>query len=152
VIKATQLKKDYSQENNNNFEEDVEWLEKFIDNHILHYRDTLLNGKRIDISEGIHLSDPPYLIEYRSQDLKNTIKDTIKGRIISKNNFLNALNILQEKYKKSGWKISLKGYEYPSMGIKYLSIKKHRNFWKSLFSKNRKEYSSILDEMEKKYS
>ena len=135
VIEATQLKKDYSQENNNNFEEDVEWLEKFIDNHILHYRDTLLNDKRIDISEGIHLSDPPYLIEYRSQDLKNTIKDTIKGRIISKNNFLNALNILQEKYKKSGWKISLKCYDRPSLMIKYLSIKNTGIFGNLYFQK-----------------
>jgi len=146
VIEAEQLEKENFKINNDTFKADFEWLEKLIDENMLFYRDSLCAGKQVKISNHINMYTPPYQIRCIHLDI-------LCDRIISKDNFYGTLCMLQTKYKKNGWKISLKTSD-PLDKIRYLSLKKikSQSFWKSLFLRNRKKYSSILDEMEKKYS
>jgi len=159
VVNANKLKEEYSQINNDTFKDDIEWLEKCIDFAINKNLDRLFANKlfKNKVIEITSLINTKSIIRFRVY-----FTECAEVRNIHKNNFYRALKILQKKYKKQGWKVGLFRYYNNTenlicvllvVGPERISIyiKRSKSFWKSLFSRNRKEYSSVLTEMEKKY-
>ena len=141
------LKKNILKKNDDNFNEDFEWLEKLIDHGILSNKDNLCNNKQIRISAYMRIWDSPYLIKMYD----SSCSTEGEGRVISKENFQKALEILKNKYKENGWKISFKIFDL-FFKTKAIYIQRSNSFWKSFFSKKNKKYPSVLEELEKKYS
>ena len=137
VISAKKIEKECSYTDDIILSEDVKWLERLIDKNIEHYKYFLNQNRQIKISRLEGLSH---------RELKvHDIDGKIPSRKFLGMSFWEALHILQKKYKKQGWLIK---EVYEKILLKKI---KSKSFLKSLFSKNRKEYSSVLTEMEKKY-
>jgi len=149
AINASQLEQKYNKTNNASLDEEMEWLEKHIDFAIEHNKDLLFSGYDIHLTNAISKYDVRFEV-YFCRDFPCRIS---RQRNIFRENFYIIFDKLQKKYKEQGWRINFKHRKNYDLSNKFIWIKKikSKSFLKSLFSKNRKEYSSVLTEMEKKY-
>lgn len=142
VINAEGIESKCSEINDPILVEDIKWLEKLIKINKEHYEYFLNNYRDICIAEE------------KNKNRRCTVED-IDKKMPSKEfmyiRLAEALSILKKKYKKYGWIITRESAGFNKHCF-YLKKIKTNSFWKSLFSKKPKKYTSILEEMEKKYS
>ena len=154
VIEANEIQNQCYKINDPSLDEDIEWLEKFIDKNIEYYKYVLNEGKKVRISDEIYLTGRTFKVcDVDKLSDVNNVKNKVLHREFLNHNFKKAFSTLKDKYKEYGWLVGLRscgGECFPSLSLK--KMKNTKSFWKSLFHKNKIiTKQSCLDNMEKKY-